>query len=306
LTEGLSFARPSLWFGLLGLLLAGPIAYVLMYGRLGVPAQGAAGAGMAMAIVVWLQAFAYYLYIRRHPRFRSLGRERPLRRRPDARQILALLRLGVPMAVTLVMEVGLFLAAALVIGRLGDVAMASHQIALNLTSLAFMLPLGLSMAITVRVALARGRQDLIGMRRAGYVGLGVTLITQLLLATVMLTMPFALAGLYTHDKAIIAGAALLLQLAGLFQLSDGIQVVANGALRGLKDTRVPMLVTFFAYWMVGMPIGTYLSIGRAWGPAGMWVGLLAGLSMSALLLSYRFVRATRSARERHFFARTEF
>ncbi len=157
------------------------------------------------------------------------------------------------MAITLLAEAGLFVAAALLIGSMGEDMVASHQVALNVASLFFMIPLGLAMAITVRVGNAVGRGDSAGIRYAGFCGIGLTLVTQLISACLMLGFPYAIASLYTHDKTVIGLAAQLLLLAGLFQFSDGVQVASNGALRGLKDTRVPMAITLFAYWMVGMP-----------------------------------------------------
>ncbi|MCY0387842.1 MATE family efflux transporter [Robbsia sp. Bb-Pol-6] len=292
LSEGLSIARPSFWFGLLGPLLLAPVAWSLMYGRFGFPALGVLGSGIATALVLWIQALGFLCYVAFHPRYRGLGQERP-GYAPSWPRIAELLRVGIPMGMTLLMEVGLFIATALVIGRLGDRAVAMHQIAMNVITIAFMVPLGLSMAITVRVADARGRRDAAGVRRAACVGMGLALGLQLVSGSVMLLLPGAIVSLYTDSTAIVAGATLLLQLAGLFQISDGLQVAGNGALRGLKDTRIPMFLTLFAYWGVGMPVGIWLSIHRGDGAPGMWIGLLAGLSTAAILLWTRFFRLTR-------------
>ena len=164
--------------------------------------------------------------------------------------------------------------------------------ALNVAALFFMIPLGLAMAITVRVGNAVGRGDASGVRYAGFCGIGLTLVTQLVSAGLMLGFPRAIASFYTHDQTVIALAAQLLLLAGLFQFSDGIQVASNGALRGLKDTRVPMAITLFAYWMVGMPVGWWLAFHMGLGARGIWMGLIAGLSMAALLLFARFWRSS--------------
>jgi MATE family multidrug resistance protein len=131
------------------------------------------------------------------------------------------------------------------------------------------------------------------VRYAGFCGIGLTLATQLVSAGLMLGLPHFIASLYTHDARVITLAAQLLVLAGLFQFSDGIQVVSNGALRGLKDTRVPMAITLFAYWGVGMPTGWWLAFHHGLGARGMWMGLIAGLSMAALLLSWRFWKLAR-------------
>ncbi|MGI4981881.1 MAG: MATE family efflux transporter [Janthinobacterium lividum] len=292
-SEGLSIARPSFRFGLLGPLLLAPIAYSLMYGHFGFAALGVLGSGIATALVLWIQALAFLSYVMFHSRYRGLGQDRP-GYAPDGPRIAELLRVGIPMGMTLLMEVGLFIATALVIGRLGDRAVAMHQIAMSVITIAFMVPLGLSMAITVRVAGARGRRDAAGVRRAAYVGMGLALGLQLVSGSVMLLLPGLIVSLYTDSIAIVAGASLLLQLAGLFQISDGLQVAGNGALRGLKDTRIPMFLTMFAYWVVGMPVGVWLSIHRGYGAPGMWIGLLAGLSTAAVLLWTRFFRISRN------------
>jgi MATE family multidrug resistance protein len=149
------------------------------------------------------------------------------------------------------------------------------------------------MATTVRVGHAIGRGDADGVRGAGLAGLALTLATQGVSAILMLTVPHRIAALYTADAAVIGLAAQLLVLAGLFQFSDGLQVSASGALRGLKDTRVPMLITTFAYWGVGMPVGWWLAFKAGLGARGMWMGLIAGLSMAAVLLTTRFWRLAR-------------
>ena len=289
LSEGIGLTRPTMYFSLLGLALLGPLGYVFMYGALGMPRMGAMGCGMATAIVLWVQCLAFSVYVARRARYRQLHL---LARfdRPNPRAIGELLRIGGPIAVTLTMEAGLFVAVALTIGKLGTEIIASHQIAINIASVAFMVPLGIAMATTVRGGHARGRGDGHGVRQAGIVGLGLTLGVQIVSATVLFTIPQWIAGMYTGDAAVIALAAQLLTLAAIFQLSDGIQAASNGALRGLKDTRVPMLISGFAYWGVGMPVGWWLAFPLELGARGMWMGLIAGLSVAAILLTMRFWR----------------
>ncbi|MEZ5461108.1 MATE family efflux transporter [Dokdonella sp.] len=289
LSEGMGRTRPTMYFSVLGLVLLGPIGYVLMYGALGVPRLGAFGCGLATAIVLWLQCIAFAVYLARRSTYRNLDL---LARfdRPDLRSLGELLHIGGPIAITLLMEAGLFVAVALTIGKFGTDIIASHQIAINIASVAFMIPLGIAMATTVRVGHARGRQDARGVRLAGAVGLLLTLCVQILSATVLFSIPARIAGLYTTDAAVIALAAQLLTLAAIFQLSDGVQAASNGALRGLKDTRVPMLITGFAYWAVGMPTGLWLAFRADLGVRGMWMGLIAGLSVAAVLLTRRFWR----------------
>lgn len=289
LSEGIGLTRPTMYFGLLGPALLAPVGYVLMYGRLGLPALGAAGAGIATALALWVQMLCMLCYIARHPAYRHLqpfGR----RERPNPRAIGELLRIGAPMGVTVFMEASLFVAVALIIGRLGADVVASHQVAINVASCAFMIPLGIAMATTVRVGHAVGRNDGEGVKMAGLAGFALTLAIQCVSAGIFFGFPHAIAALYTRDAVVIALAAQLLVLAGMFQLSDGIQVAANGALRGLKDTRTPMVITLLAYWGVGMPVGWWLTFPGGFGARGMWIGLIAGLSMAAVLLTLRFHR----------------
>ncbi len=288
-SEGLGLTRPTMYFGLLGLVMLLPIGYVLMYGAFGLPAHGAQGSGMATATVLWLQlaAFASYIALRRHYRAYAPFAHFEW---PRWSEIYALLRLGVPMGVSVLMEAGLFVGSALLIGSLGEDAVASHQIAINVASITFMLPLGVAMATTVRVGRAVGRGDAEGVRCAGYVGIATSLVTQLVSCAVMALAPYWIAGLYTDDHSLVVLAGQLLLLAAVFQFSDGIQVTANGALRGLKDTTLPMFITTFAYWGVGMPLGYWLAFERGMGVHGMWMGLIAGLSVAALLLFLRFFR----------------
>ncbi|WP_329741665.1 MATE family efflux transporter [Dyella sp. A6] len=296
LSEGLSLTRPSMYFSFGGLFLLVPLGYVFMFGKLGLAPQGARGCGIATAIALWLEMLGFATYVLCHRNYRGLG----LLDRfewPRWKPIGHLLHIGLPMAVTLLAEAGLFVATALLIGRLGEDVVASHQVALNVASVFFMIPLGLAMATTVRVGHAVGRGDPMGVRYAGFCGIGLTLVSQLLSAGLMLGAPHFIASLYTHDERVIGLASRLLVLAGLFQFSDGIQVVSNGALRGLKDTRVPMAITLFAYWGVGMPVGWWLAFRHGLGARGMWMGLIAGLTVAAVLL---FTRFWRSSRHPHF------
>ncbi len=294
LSDGLSLTRPAMWFGALGLLLLLPLGYALMYGAFGMPGLGALGSGLATALQLWLGAGCFAVYIARGRGYRGIGWSRG-RRWPDVRAIGGLLALGVPMAATVVLEAGLFSFAAFAIGRFGAAAVSAHQIALNVAGLTFMVPLGLSGAITVRVGQAMGAGRPEAARRAGLVGIGLCLGVQSLAACVMLSVPEAIAALYSRDPAVQAGTVSLLGLAGLFQLSDGMQVAANGALRGLKDARVPVAITLLAYWGIGLPIGLALAFPGGMAARGMWVGLLAGLSVAAVLLSLRFLRQARAA-----------
>ena len=295
LSEGLAMTRPTMYFGFLGLLLLGPVGYFFMYGAFGFSGRGAQGSGIATALVLWLQFFAFLTYIALRRNYKPYT---PFARfdMPHVRAIIGLLRLGVPMGISVLMEASLFVATALLIGSLGADVVAGHQIAINVASVAFMLPLGVAMATTVRVGLAVGRGDTVGVRYAGYVGIATCLVTQAFSCAIMALAPHAISNLYTDDANVASISAQLLILAAIFQFSDGIQVTANGALRGLKDTTIPMIITTVAYWCIGMPVGWWLTFRHGMGARGMWIGLIAGLSVAALLLFSRFATLARQHR----------
>ncbi|MDX1554667.1 MAG: MATE family efflux transporter, partial [Xanthomonadales bacterium] len=208
--------------------------------------------------------------------------------RPDLGTISDLLKLGLPIGITIFVEGSLFVAAALLIARLGPVPSAAHLVAINFAALVFMIPLGLGSAVTVRVGNALGRGEPVAARHAAIVGLGIAVAVASVSATVMFLFPELIVALYTDDPVVTALAVQLLFFAAIFQLSDGLQICAAGCLRGYKDTRVPMLINILAYWLVGMTLGYYLTFGVGLGPAGMWIGMIVGLTVAAVLLTGRF------------------
>ncbi|HEY4529996.1 MAG TPA: MATE family efflux transporter [Luteimonas sp.] len=289
LSDGLHWTLPTMLFGFGGLLLLGPLGYAFAFGRFGIPEMGAGGLGLASALMMWAQALGFALYLACSRRFAPLGlfaRFDPPRWPP----IRDLLRTGLPIGVTVAMEGGLFIVTALLIGRLGQVEAAAHQIAINVASLCFMVPFGLAEATTVRVGhalgMGRGRE---GVRRATLAGLVLVMGTQALSALALVAGHDVIAAVYTTDATVAALAASLLLFAAAFQFPDGVQVLSAGALRGLKDTRVPMFLAVFAYWAVGMATGAWLGLGLGMGPRGMWIGLIAGLVVAALLMAGRFL-----------------
>jgi MATE family multidrug resistance protein len=292
LSDGLHWTLPTMLLGFGGLLVLLPLGFALTFGVAGLPALGAGGLGIASAVMMWAQAITFALYLRRARRFADLGlfARFDLPHWPPIRGLLAT---GLPIGVTVAMEGSLFIVTALLIGRLGTVPVAAHQIAINVASLCFMIPLGLAEATTVRVGHALGRGSREDMRRAAFAGYTLALCTQACSALALLVGRHHLVALYTHDAAVAALAASLLLYAAAFQFPDGIQVLSAGALRGLKDTRVPMFLAAFAYWGIGMPLGAGLGLALGWGPRGMWVGLIAGLTVAATLLGWRFLRSSR-------------
>jgi MATE family multidrug resistance protein len=298
-SEGTGHTRPTMYIGLIGIACNVPLNYIFMFGKFGFPPMGAVGCGWATAIVFWLQLFALTLYIRSRAVYRPFALFERLGR-PMLVEIRGLLRVGLPIGVMIFFEGSLFVAAALLIGTLGPLPIAAHQVAINFASMAFMVPLGLAGAITVRVGNAIGRGDPAAARRAGLVGIGIAGVFGLASASVMWLLPEWIARIYTADRAVIEMAAGLLLFAAVFQVSDGLQAAAAGALRGLKDTRVPMLYSILSYWVVGLSVGSWLTFRAGWGAKGMWVGLVAGLTVAAVLLGGRFLRRSRL----HLIART--
>jgi MATE family multidrug resistance protein len=288
LSDGMHWTLPTMVLGFGGLLLLLPLGWVLTFGEFGLPELGAGGLGIASAVMLWAQVLAFTAYLARTRRFAALGLFARFDR-PHWASIRGLLATGLPIGVTVMMEGGLFIVTALLIGRLGDVPAAAHQIAINVASLCFMVPFGLAEATTVRVGHAHGRGSAEGVRRAAFAGYALAMCTQTFSALVVLTGHDAVVALYTGDAAVAALASSLLLYAAAFQYPDGIQVVSAGALRGLKDTRVPMFLAALAYWGVGMPLGAFLGLYLGWGPRGMWIGLIAGLTVAAFLLARRFL-----------------
>ena len=285
-SEGLGLSRPTMIAGIAGLLALVPLGYVLMFGAFGWPGAGAGGLGAATAIVLWLQAAGLAQWLTRAGAYRDLALW-GARERPRWSDLANLLRLGLPMGVTIMMEGGLFVAAGVLIGGLGTQAAAAHQIAINVASVCFMVPLGIAMASTVRVGFASGADDVARVRRAAWVGLLLVLGTQGVSAATVVLFAAPIAAAYTPEPAVVALGAQLLAIAAIFQLSDGLQAAAAGALRGLKDTRRPMFLTAFAYWGVGMPTGAWLAFEHDLGSQGIWWGLAVGLTAAAVLLGVR-------------------
>ena len=182
----------------------------------------------------------------------------------------------------------MFATIALMIGSLGTIAMAGHQVAINFGSITFMIPFGLATAISVRVGVFVGRNQPDRARFAGYTGIGLSVLIMMMTASVMFLFPRFIASIYSNDPRVIEVGANLLLMAAIFQISDGLQVSGYGALRGLKDTRIPMFVNILAYWGIGLPIGYWAGMMRGWGPEGFWIGLIFGLSAAAVMHNIRF------------------
>tara|TARA_R110002096_G_scaffold183757_5_gene361842 strand:+ start:10768 stop:12108 length:1341 start_codon:yes stop_codon:yes gene_type:complete len=286
-SEGLSVTRPAMYIAAVSLVLNVGANYVLMYGKLGFPAMGGVGAGYATSL---LNLFSAIVFISFTMRFKPFMRFNIFARikRPDITLIKEFLRIGLPNGVSSAMEVLLFASVSLLMGTLSVSAAASHQVALNVASTMFMIPFGLSMAISQRVGFSFGQGSMAKARFRGFVGIGICGLIMTVTAIFLFTIPESIVRIYTSDPAVKDMAVSLLFMAGLFQISDGFQVSGFGALRGLKDTRVPMIANFIAYWVIGFPAGYILGIQLGYGPQGLWIGLISGLSVAAVLHNYRF------------------
>jgi len=285
--------RAALVVMVLSVLLNALLAWALIFGRLGLPPLGVVGAGIATSIANtfgFVALLAFVLIDHRFRRYYILGRLW----RPDWRRFAEIFRIGLPIGLILVLEVGLFAGAVQLMGLLGTAEIAAHQIALQCASVAFMVPLGIGQAATVRVGLAAGARDAAGVARAGWTALVLGVSFMSCAALLMWTMPHVLIGLFVQDvpenARVIELAVAFLAIAALFQVVDGVQAIAIGALRGLKDTRMPAIFAAIGYWLVGFPVGIVLAFHAGWGGIGVWWGLAIGLAVVAALELTRFAR----------------
>ncbi len=291
LLEGISNPRPVMFIAFLAVGFNALMNYLLMFGHWGFPALGLVGTGWASALSFWLSfaLLATYVY-RTQPQF-EVFRFSGI----DARIIAGLVRIGLPIGLTLGFEVGLFSATALLMGTLGTVQLAAHQIALQSASFTFMVPLGLASATAVRVGQAVGRGEQAAVGRAGWTGITLSGAVMMVSAFVFWFFPEWVVGLFLdvsdpQNTAVVRTAARYLAFAAAFQVVDGLQVAAAGALRGLKDTRVPMLISLFSYWFIGFSSGLFFAFVLDMGGRGLWLGLVLGLVTAAVLLVGRFRR----------------
>jgi MATE family multidrug resistance protein len=258
--------------------------YAWIYGNFGFPPMGVIGSAWATTVSRWLMAVLMLALGWRtlKPYLREVAPNLL-----DLRPLMRMLKLGLPIGGQMMLEGGAFNVMALLMGWLGVVQVAGHQIALNLASLAFMVPLGVASAAAVIVGHAVGRGDAEGVRRATVASLTVGAGFMLCMGALFTFAPEPLAGIYTRDAVVLGLAALLLPLAGLFAVFDGLQVVAIGLLRGLGDTRMPMIVNVFGFWCIGMPVSLWLGFGLDYGAVGLWWGLVVGLIIVAVFLIAR-------------------
>lgn len=302
LSEGSGRSKPVMIIQIIAFLANIPLNYMFIHGSLGAPRLGGAGCGWATGSVMWVQLFSLGWLLRSHW-LRLLRQHAGVSRGPQWRQLWPLIKLGAPIGAAMFTETSIFAGAALLIGRLGAATLAAHQIALNYSALMFMVPMSLGQALTVKIGHMLGAQNPQRARRFAALGAISAILFALCSALVMLSFPHLIASAYTSDEIVRQLTVQILVYSASFQLFDGLQVTAIGSLRGYHDTRVTMLVTIIAYWIVGLPLGYTLGLtellGAARGVFGIWIGLVAGLAVAALLLNWRLVTISGSATHRH-------
>lgn len=300
LTDGLGHTRVIMTFSLISTLLNLPLNYIFIYGALGLPAMGGVGCGWATSLANSLAALALLIYLNRSPLFTRFHLFTHWAA-PVWIEIRQLLRLGLPIGFTIFVEVSMFSAIALFLAPLGAEVVAGHQIVLNIISILFMVPLSLGMALTLRVSFLVGANQTAEARLLARSGLLLASAIALVYVPLLLTGRDWIPKLYTSDPAVQTITAGLLMFAAVFQWADLLQVTAINALRGYKDTRVPLLIMLFAFWGVSMPLGYILTftdlLGPPLGAKGFWIGLILGLVLASALLTWRLFNTSRTQRQ---------
>lgn len=288
--EGLSKTRPTMVIMFAGLLVNIPANYILINGLFGLPEMGGAGCGLATMIVFYVMAFATYLYtlfakkLKQYQLYQSICK-------PDLAVIFAVAKQGIPIALTFLAEVSLFAAVAILLAPLGHMTVASHQVALNFSSLIFMIPLSIGLSVAIRIGHLIGEQRTPVAKTAYFAALVLATFTVLITASATILGRDYIASLYSNEREVIEYASALLLFAAVYQFSDAVQVVSANALRGYKDTRAMLMISIFCYWVIGFPTGIILGLTDYVGPAmsakGFWIGFIVGLSSAAVLMTWR-------------------
>ncbi|UXI00069.1 MATE family efflux transporter [Photobacterium sp. TY1-4] len=289
-SEGLSLTIPGMVIGFIGLAANIPLNWIFVYGKFGAPEMGGVGCGVATAIVYWLMFIAMLIYVFINKRLKQAGLFTTLYQ-PQPKAVLRLFKLGFPVAASLFFEVSLFAAIALLISPLGSIVVAAHQVAINFSSLIFMLPMSFGAALSIRVGFLMGKEEIDEARIASHSGIMVAIGMSLITAILTVVFREEIALLYTDNPEVVLLAGQLLFLAAVYQCSDAVQVVAAGALRGYKDMQAIFSRTFIAYWILGLPSGYILGM-TDWvvapmGPHGFWYGNIIGLTSAAVMLAVR-------------------
>ncbi|OJJ18098.1 hypothetical protein BKI52_28665 [marine bacterium AO1-C] len=285
--EGLSETKPAMYVTYASVVINFFLNWILIYGKLGFPALGLAGAGYATLLTRTIMAVGLSVYVFKHARFQPFLTKFSWWKNAKT-QINEILRKGLPAGFQMFFEVSAFAGTAVMMGWLGKIPQAAHQIAINLASITYMAATGFSIAGSIRVGNAYGAKNPKQIFRAGTTALVLGFVFMFICCLAFIIFNYPLVRLYNGNPEVIHIATSLVIIAGFFQLSDGVQVVSLGALRGIGDVNIPTIITLFAYWIVAVPVGYLLCFFFEWGAQGMWIGLLLGLTFSAILLTLRF------------------
>lgn len=285
-SEAMGHPRPVTVISLLALVVLVPLNFMFMYGLGPIPHLGSAGCGFATAILQWLMLITLANYVYRAKAYQSTQIFTHWEKL-DPQIIKRILKLGFPIGLAVFFEVSIFSTGAIVLSPLGDTVVAAHQIAMSVTSQLFMIPMSLAIALTIRVGMYYGEKNWISMRRVQKLGLGTATFFALCTMCLIWFARPQIVAIYTQDPQVFDVALSLLLFAMAYQLMDAWQIGAAGCLRGMQDTKGPMWITLVAYWVIAFPVGVYLSRSLEMGPAGIWLGLILGLSIACVLLLAR-------------------
>ncbi|MCP4829808.1 MAG: MATE family efflux transporter [Proteobacteria bacterium] len=295
LCEATGHSRPMLVINIATLPVVVVGNWALIFGHWGLPALGVEGAALNLILVMSLNAMGMLVFVLLAPRYRA--RNLFVSFSLPSKEFLTLLKLGLPIAGTLVLDSGFFSAIALMMGKMGHLWLAAHQVAINYATIAFMIPVSLSSATMARVGQAMGQGDPVLARQRGFLGISASLLLVVPSIVLILTFPQWVAGLYTGDLAVIQAALPLLLAAAMLQIFDATYITAQGALRGLKDVNGPMLISL-SFWVCGLPAAWLMGLVIGWGAVGLWWGMVSGVALTAVLLVWRFHwRSARTIRE---------
>ena len=289
--EGLGLTKQAMYLSIAGNVVNALLCYALIFGHFGAPAMGLMGSAWATLIARIGMAALMAQFVLRADKLRSRRPADPTAwLRPGLAELRGQLALGLPIGVQMMLEVGAFSVSFLMIGWIGVTPQAAHQIAINVASVTYMAASGIAAAATIRVGSLRGSGELAEARQAGFAAYWLAFGFMSVMGLLMLSLRHVIPQFYNDDPLVLAQAATLMTIAAAFQISDGLQVVGLGALRGLEDVKVPSVVALLAYWALALPLGYGLGFGLKLGAAGVWLGLLTGLSAVAVVLLLRFRR----------------
>lgn len=285
--EGLSIPNPPMYIAIFANLFNAFFNWLFIFGNFGFPAWGLFGAGVATTITRWTMSLTLLYFVLNYKKIKIYNPQIKIGKL-DYSLIKKLIHIGLPSGFQYFLEVAAFAFAAIMIGWLGKAQLAAHQIAINLASITYMIILGISSAGTIRVGEAVGQKNIIQIRRAGFSALGIAALLMICFGISFILFRNFFPTLYINEEEVIEVASQLLIIAALFQIFDGLQAVGIGVLRGLTDTKIPMLISFATYWVIGIPVSILLGFYFKLGAVGIWIGLLLGLASLGITMAFRF------------------